>query len=112
RVDREDRAGEVVRADQTEAVFNQLAIAPLAVAKRVARFVPGCGNPGERCGTPPCRSPSRRGWPAAFLLTHGPTERGDYTAATSFFPDCLSEVELEPQLDDPRRADSARDRPE
>ena len=46
-IDREDGAGQIVRADQAEAVFDQLTISPLAVAERVAGFLPCRGDPFE-----------------------------------------------------------------
>src|SRR5262249_56367716 len=48
-----------------EAVVDELAISTLAVAKRVACFLPCRGDSLERRGT-------------RILLTHGPTGHGDY----------------------------------
>src|SRR5581483_1914622 len=64
RIDREDRAGEIVRANQAEAVLDELTVAPFAVPQRVGRLLPRGGKALE----------SRRGTLAecaALLFRHG-----------------------------------------
>ena len=47
-VDGENRAGEIVGADQAKAVVDQLAIALLAVVQRNAGLLPCRSHPGQR----------------------------------------------------------------
>ena len=66
-----------MRANQPKAVFDQLAISPLAVAKGIACFLPRGGNAFEGRGTGSCARASP-GLLAEILFTHGPIERKDY----------------------------------
>jgi hypothetical protein len=40
-IDRQDRSGQIVRANQSEAALNQLPVPPLALAQRVGGLLPG-----------------------------------------------------------------------
>src|SRR4030095_6846575 len=49
RVDGENHAGQIMRADQAKAVLDQLAIALLAVVQRDAGLLPRHSHSGQRC---------------------------------------------------------------
>jgi len=65
-----------VRTNQAKAGFDKLTISPLAVAKRVACFLPRRSDAFERRGTSPCGRACH-----AILFTHGPIKRNDYKKA-------------------------------
>src|SRR5262249_7406937 len=68
-IDRQDVPGEIVRADQTETVLDQLAISPLAVVERGSRFLPCCDDGVERRrATIVLRHPSRGRWRSYFRV--------------------------------------------
>ncbi len=87
-IDGEDGAGQVVRADQAEAVFDQLPVSLFAVAERVAGFAPRRGHGFERGNVVrPARPAVACRLSAATLLHHwpdrDPTESGDYINRSS-----------------------------
>ena len=69
RIDREQTTVQIVRADQTQTVLDEIAISPFALLERVFRLLPGRGDLVELTrsllrhappGAPgPCRSPLR-----------------------------------------------------
>jgi len=58
-IDRENRAGEIVRADQSEAALHELAVAALALAQRLGRLVPGDGEALDRDRVALCHGSGR-----------------------------------------------------
>jgi hypothetical protein len=80
-IDGEKVSGQIVRADQTQAVLDQFAISPFAVMKRIAGYLPRRGDPVNRRGLPG-RQMFRVGLFTAMRVVHQPLDRRDYTATT------------------------------
>ena len=48
RIDRQQTTVQIVRADETQTVLNEVAVAPLALFERLLRLLPGCGDVVKR----------------------------------------------------------------
>ena len=88
RIDGEDGAGQVVRADKAEAVFDQIPVSLFAVAERLGGLAPRRGHGFERGNVVrPARPAVACRLSAATLLHHwpdrDPTESGDYINRSS-----------------------------